>query len=102
MRATMPTKWFNPSGFYLSDLNRDPAFQSESNPDGKFKMVIVPIENEIRYMRDKTGNSRYIVSGEGYIVTGSDEKEIDEIARHHRKKWPGLRQIEVFDKADLF
>lgn len=97
MTGSMYVKRLNKSGNYKSELDHDTI--------GKFKMVITPIENaegqnEIRYMRTEKG---ILVSGEGYLVAGMDEKEIDaKCRRHTMERWKNLIQVEVKTENDLW
>ena len=97
MTGSMYVKRLNKSGKYKSALDHDTI--------GKFKMVILPIkntkeQNEIRYMRTENG---ILVSGEGYLVSGTDEKEIDaKCMRYMRERVENLIQTEVFAEENLW
>ena len=100
MKGHMKVKRLTKSGNYVSELGYDTAFAGEDNPHGYFKMVIQPIENEIRFMRTADG---LVVSGEGYIISSGSESEIDENAKRYLKeRWPGLVQREVKDEHKLW
>lgn len=80
MKSHIHTKEIeNKNGTFVSELDWDERDVSKDNPKGLFKRVVQLIENfegkyEIRYMKD---GDTYIVSGEGYIITGKDEEAID-------------------------
>lgn len=100
MTGQMKVQRLSRSGNYVSKLDYDKAFACEDNPHGYFKMVIQPIESEVRYMRVADG---IVVSGEGYIISGESELEIDEKAKRHLKeRWPGLVQREVKSDYELW
>lgn len=105
MRGTFFVKRLNKTGNYVSVLDKHPCFVGKDNPEGLSKEVVQPIfnsngEREIRYMKVKGG---YIVSGEAYILTGHDEKEIDEKAKKYKKeRWENLTYTLCNDKKDLW
>ena len=104
MTGHMIVKRLNKSGNFKSALDWDKCYMDKDNPKGYFKMVITPIENndgvkEIRYMKVKGG---YKVSGEGWIITDSSEKEIDTAARKHFEKNGNVMMTEVDDEKNLW
>lgn len=104
MKGTILVNRINKSGNYNSALDYDPSFSCAENPVGFFKMVIQPIENsdgqsEIRYMKTDLGIK---VSGEAYIISGSDETEIDKKCRRYHRRYDNLIQREVFSSENLW
>lgn len=104
MKGTIYVKKLNRTGNFVSELDYDHIFADDTNPKGLFKMLIQPIlnsegEREIRHMKTKDG---YLVSGESYIITGTDENEIDRKIRRRRKKWDNLVYTSCTSKIDLW
>ena len=99
MKGRMNVKHLSKTGNYVSQLDYDESFACENNPGGLFKMVIHPIENEIRYMRTAEG---IVVSGESYIVSGSDSEIAEKVKMHMTSRWPGLVQREVNNSNELW
>lgn len=88
MTSIFKVNRINPSGFYVSELDCDPVFAGNDNPEGHFKMIIKPLcfdghTGVIRKCKNKSG---WMIEGEGYVVDGS-LKEIDERVEHHRKQY---------------
>lgn len=95
MKSTLLVKRLNKTGRYISKLDTDKAFVSDENPNGYFKMVVEAINlcaDEKKYViRYEKADKGYWVTGEGYIITGSTEREIDaDIKEHHTKRFPNL------------
>lgn len=44
MKGTMKVNELNKSGLYISEVDWDKCYKSESNPDGNFVMIIEPLE----------------------------------------------------------
>lgn len=64
----------NNGGVFVSELDYDKSFSREGNKKGYFKMIISPIENEIRYVKQDDGT--YLVYGESWIISGN-KKQIE-------------------------
>ena len=93
MKGTIQVRRLNKSGRYVSGLDWDDAFKGKDNPRGLFKMVIEPIEGEIRYKKIDGG---YLVDGEAYIISAGSEREIDEkIRERHHSKLSGTVYVEM-------
>lgn len=104
MKGHITVPRLNNTGNFISELDYDKSFIDNSNTKGYFKMLIQPIENsdykmEIRYMKVENG---YKVSGEAYIITGRDEKEIDETVNKYREKYTDVLMTEVKSDKDLW
>lgn len=65
----------NSNGIYISDLDYDKSFSEKGNKKGFFKIVISPIEHEIRYLRNPDGTVS--VYGEAWVIAGN-KKQIEE------------------------
>ena len=81
MKGTIFVKELNKIGTFISEMDCDRHYIDEGNPQGRFKMVVQPIENwegknEIQYKKVDKG---FLVDGEAYIITGKGEKTIDKI-----------------------
>lgn len=81
MKGIMAVRKLKKKGKYVSEIDCDSSFVDANNPNGYFKIVICPIENKILYCKVQNG---YKILGEGYIVSGRDEKDIDEKIRTRR------------------
>ena len=97
-------KRLNKSGNHASAIDWDDAFKSKDNPKGLFKMVVLPIRNsngdmEVKYCKTNEG---IMVSGEGYIVTGFSEKEINKEVRKHYKKYANVVLTKVDNEKELW
>ncbi len=83
---------------YASELDTDNALIGKGNPHGFFKMVVEPKMNSegiytYRYQRSSVG---YNVSGEGYVITGNNEEEIDrKIKVLHKDKFEPCKHVLV-------
>jgi len=104
MKGYIEVKELNKEGNYISELDFDKAFICDSNKKGFFKMLIQPIRNsndktEIKYMKE---NDYFIVSGEAYIITGRNEKEIDNHINKYLGHYDEVLLTEVFSKNDLW
>ena len=103
MTSTIIVKRLNKSGYYNSSLDYDDMFKSEDNPQGLFRVRVEPIDGTIKYMNVDGG---YIISGEGYIFTGSESEIADRIKHYNQRnakyKDKNVRQIEVFDQSELW
>lgn len=64
----------NNGGVFVSELDYDKSFSREGNKKGYFVMIISPIENEIRYVKQDDGT--YLVYGESWIISGN-KKQIE-------------------------
>ena len=98
MKGIFFVKRLNKTGNYLSSLDDNPIFGELA------KEVIVPVLNsdgkrEIRYVKEPNG---YLVSGEAYIVTGTNEKEINRKAKTHYEKWENLIHTECANESELW
>lgn len=69
----------NNNGVFVSELDYDKSFSRQGNKKGYFKMIISPIENEIRYIKKDDGT--YFVYGESWIVSGNKRQIESEIAK---------------------
>lgn len=98
MTGNIFVKRLNRSGFHVSELDTDKCFVSNNNPDGYFRMIVVPFYDPnspfIKYEKTKGG---YRVEGEGYIVSGSKE-EINEKARHYRRRHTPSGKVEFISQ----
>ena len=87
MTCTITVKRLNPSGFHVSQPDTDRAFVSGSNPTGNFKVVVLPFNGTngpfLRYQKAEQG---YLVQGEGYILSGTEE-EVKENVRKHKSNY---------------
>lgn len=93
MKGTIQVRKLNKSGRYVSELDWDNAFKGKDNPRGLFKMIIEPIEGEIRYKKVDGG---YQVDGEAYIIAAGSEDEIDEkIRERHHSRLSGTVHTEM-------
>ena len=93
MKAIIFVKRLNKCGRYISALDYDKTYVDSDNVKGLFKIVVEPVENEIQYKKVEGG---YQVLGEGYVITGSTEKEIDkEIRKHHSEKFRDVTMVET-------
>lgn len=99
MKGTLVVRKLKKKGKYVSKIDFDPAFVDTENPNGFFKMVVCPIENKIWYCKVQNG---YKILGEGYIVSGIDEKDIDEKIRN-RRYYQSDKSIEhiLIDESEL-
>lgn len=96
MKSTIFVNELNCYGRYVSALDRDNAFSEKDNPEGLFKTVVEPVSTfgryELRYVKDGNG---YWVQGEGYIITGRSEAEIDaDIRKNHRYEFELIKMTE--------
>lgn len=90
MKGTMKVNKLNKSGLYISEVDWDKCYKSESNPDGNFVMIIEPLngwDKGIIYYEKK--DKGYLVKGEGYIIEDCVdiiEERIRECKRKYKKK----------------
>ena len=90
MKGTMKVHKLNKSGLYISEVDWDKCYKSESNPDGNFVMIIEPLngwDKGIIYYEKK--DKGYLVKGEGYIIEDCVEiieERIREWKRKYKKK----------------
>lgn len=76
MKGKMKVNKLNKSGLYISEVDWDKCYKSESNPGGNFVMIIEPLEGwdkGIIYY-EKVDNG-YLIMGEAYII----QNKIDRI-----------------------
>jgi hypothetical protein len=103
MTSTILVKRLNKSGYYNSSLDCDNAFKGKDNPQGYFKMRVEPIEGAIKYMKVEGG---YLVSGEGYIFSGSESDIADRIKAYNQRnakyRDKDVKHVEVFDESELW
>lgn len=76
MKGKMKVNKLNKSGLYISEVDWDKCYKSESNPGGNFVMIIEPLEGWdkgiIYYEKVDDG---YLIMGEAYII----QNKIDRI-----------------------
>ena len=83
MKGTIKVNKLNKSGLFISEVDWDKCYKSESNPDGNFVMIIEPLEGcdkGIIYY-EKVDNG-YLIMGEAYII----QNKIDRIEAE-KQKW---------------
>lgn len=93
MKGTMKVNKLNKSGLYISEVDWDKCYKSESNPDGNFVMIIEPLEGcdkgIIYYEKVDDG---YLIMGEAYII----QNKIDRIEAEIQK-WKTAYKKKSFD-----
>ena len=99
MRGTMLVQKLQRKGKYVSEIDYDSSFIDSDNPNGFFKMVICPIDGKIYCCKTKNG---FKILGECYIVSGADERSIDEKIRkrHYAKSDESIENVLV-DENEL-
>ena len=99
MKGTIFTQKLKRKGKYVSKIDYDSSFIDSDNPNGFFKMVICPIDGKIYCCKTKNG---FKILGECYIVSGADERSIDEKIRkrHYAKSDESIENVLV-DENEL-
>ena len=91
MKSTISVPRLKKSGNYMSSLDREEAFKSKTNPEGLFKVVVQPIPeadgNTIHFWKAEDGS--VLVDGEGYIITGYSEADIDRKCKRYMSEKSG-------------
>lgn len=93
MKGTMKVNELNKSGLYISEIDWDKCYKSESNPDGNFVMIIEPLvgwdKGIIYYEKVDDG---YLIMGEAYII----QNKIDRIEAEIQK-WKAAYKSRPFN-----
>lgn len=97
MKGVIKVNELNDSGLYVSEIDWDECYKSQSNPKGNFVMIIEPLngwDNKGIIYYEKVDDG-YLVEGEAYII----ENRIDRI-KAEIQKWKIAYKKKPFDYVE--